>query len=531
MKQLLLTFHWSALLICGCAYSIALAIKPCNYYRIGESGVCVCNTTYCDMFDIPELGCGEYVLVTTSKGGKRFHTTIGEMNVMNAAASTSSPLNGRWLTIDESQQYQKIIGFGGALTDSSSALIASMNKTLRDCVYKSYASIEHGAAYQIIRIPLGGTDFSDSPWAYNEQPTDDILLTNMTALHPLDKRRVKQIKELLELMPPLQSTLKLMLCAWSPPPWMKTNKQWHGLSFLPKQYYSLWAMYHVKVLNLWQNDGIHFWSISTGNEPITANILPFLGLSWIMNEQKQWLSAYLKPMLKRHGYNDVKILALDDQRSLLLTFCLAFQRNLFNSTLDDVDMIGVHWYFDAISDPNLTRRIAKQTPIIVTEACAGAGLNLLDLERGPKLGAWSRCQEYVQKIIDNLDDGVSAFIDWNMVLNRNGGPNYVHNFVDAPMIFDQHNQTLYKQPIFYGISHFARFLHANCTRIDSNLGWMSRISVSAMAFSCSNYTKVIIMHNRSSSPQPITITQTNNITRSHFVLDALSVNTLVYRSC
>lgn len=515
------------LLLCISVLMVARAMdtsKPCNYQRIGD-GVCVCNVTYCDTLDFEGPGCGEFMLVTSSKSGKRFNIT----NPIVDALNVSVPLN-RWLKIDEDQTYQKIIGFGGALTDATSSVIASMEQSLRHCVYTSYVSSTNGAAYQIIRIPLGGSDFSDAPWAYNEQPENDVELSNMTMLHPLDQRRVDQIRELKTLMP--NSTLKFMLCAWSPPPWMKSNQRWQGISHLPERFYSTWALYHVKALNLWQNVGIKIWSISTGNEPILASILPFMSLGWAGRDQQRWISNYLKPMLVKNGNEDVLIIGLDDQRTALLLYCSAFQRTPFDPKIADLDMIGVHWYLDALSDPNALNQAAKhhQIPILYTESCAGSGVNFLDVARGPKLGSWTRCQEYVQRIIKLLSHEVSGFIDWNMVLDPQGGPNYIQNFVDAPMIFDRHNQTLYKQPMFYGIAHFSKFLQSNCTRIGSNLSLISSIYIDAIAFSCTHYTKVVIMHNRNLSTERIAVID-KNITKINLVLDASSVNTLVYRVC
>lgn len=515
-----------------CSWCILMVINgmdtsnPCNYYRIGD-GVCVCNVTYCDTLDGVQPICDKFTLITSSKSGKRFNITHFDFN--SVLLNVSVPLN-RWLRIDENQTYQTIIGFGGALTDAASLLIAAMNVTLREFVYNSYVSSTYGAAYQIIRIPIGGTDFSEKPWAYNEQPQGDTMLLNMTELDPLDRRRIDQIRELKALLP--DAELKFMFCAWSPPPWMKSNKRWQGSSRLLTQYYATWALYHAKALNLWRNEGITAWSLSTGNEPIYAGYSRHMSLGWNAKDQKQWLTTHLKPILKQHGHNDVLIIGLDDQRSALLSFCRAFEQSASNQSLADLDLIGIHWYLDEVTNANSMDTVWKryQVPIVYTESCEGAGLNVRDMVRGPKLGSWLRCHEYVHRMINNFNHGVSGFIDWNMVLDLKGGPNYARNFADAPMIFDQQNQTIYKQPMFYGIAHFSKFLQSNCTRINSNLSPVSRNSIEAVAFSCANSTKVIIMHNRSPSAERIALID-NNIGQLNLTLDASSVNTLVYQNC
>jgi len=36
-------------------------------------------------------------------------------------------------------------------------------------------------------------------------------------------------------------------------------------------------------------------------------------------------------------------------------------------------------------------------------------------------------------------------VDWNLALNMEGGPNWVKNFVDSPIIVDAENGVFYKQ--------------------------------------------------------------------------------------
>lgn len=42
----------------------------------------------------------------------------------------------------------------------------------------------------MMRIPIGGSDFDLAPWAYNEQPTHDLNLSNFAQLDDRDLKRV-----------------------------------------------------------------------------------------------------------------------------------------------------------------------------------------------------------------------------------------------------------------------------------------------------------------------------------------------------
>jgi glucosylceramidase len=53
-----------------------------------------------------------------------------------------------------------------------------------------------------------------------------------------------------------------------------------------------------------------------------------------------------------------------------------------------------------------------------------------------------------------------------MALDTNGGPNWVNNFVDSPVIVNASAQEYYKQPMFYALGHFSKFLIPDSVRIN-----------------------------------------------------------------
>merc|ERR1711933_160988 len=61
-------------------------------------------------------------------------------------------------------------------------------------------------------------------------------------------------------------------------------------------------------------------------------------------------------------------------------------------------------------------------------------------------------------MIQDLNHHVSGWTDWNMVLDMRGGPNWAGNRHDAPIIIDSDNLKYYKNPMFYHMGHFSKFL-------------------------------------------------------------------------
>lgn len=65
----------------------------------------------------------------------------------------------------------------------------------------------------------------------------------------------------------MRKDLKLFASAWTAPLWMKDHKIWVGYSMLSETYGKVYAEYLKKFLDEYQKQGVHWWGISTGNNP------------------------------------------------------------------------------------------------------------------------------------------------------------------------------------------------------------------------------------------------------------------------
>ena len=72
---------------------------------------------------------------------------------------------------------------------------------------------------------------------------------------------------------------------------------------------------------------------------------------------------------------------------------------------------------------------------------------------------------YARDIIGCLNNWVDGWIDWNMVLDRQGGPNWFKNWCVAPVIVDPENDDVYFTPLYYILSHFSKFIRPDAVRI------------------------------------------------------------------
>ncbi|NXU50179.1 GLCM Glucosylceramidase, partial [Turnix velox] len=110
---------------------------PCSPKDFGHGSlVCVCNATYCDTLDPVVLPPpGTYIKYVSSKAGKRLEHSQGTFQ-------PNTQTTDFHLTLDTTQLYQKVKGFGGSVTDSAAINIQSLSKDAQRHLLRSYFSEE-----------------------------------------------------------------------------------------------------------------------------------------------------------------------------------------------------------------------------------------------------------------------------------------------------------------------------------------------------------------------------------------------------
>ena len=76
------------------------------------------------------------------------------------------------------------------------------------------------------------------------------------------------------------------------------------------------------------------------------------------------------------------------------------------------------------------RRVHEAYPdknIMFTEGCA-------ESFNAARYNAWVLGEEYGRSMINDFNNGMVGFTDWNILLDETGGPNHVQNFCFAPVL-------------------------------------------------------------------------------------------------
>ena len=115
------------------------------------------------------------LVVTSDQASKRMDIDYLEFNVDPIGDETDETAYD--YILDETQTFQKILGFGGAFTDSAGINIHSMNdeKIVQKIIESYYDS--KGLDYSIGRINMGGCDFSVRTYTYVDTEGDVELDT------------------------------------------------------------------------------------------------------------------------------------------------------------------------------------------------------------------------------------------------------------------------------------------------------------------------------------------------------------------
>ncbi|CAL7949938.1 unnamed protein product [Xylocopa violacea] len=476
--------------------------------------VCVCNSTYCD--NTPDINPkvppeGSYYWYVSSKAGDRLKLSKGKFGSCDSLLHLETSLK-----IDTTKRYQSILGFGGAFTDSAGINIKKLSKATQDQLLRSYFD-KGGSRYTLGRVPIGGTDFSTRPYTLDDHENDTSL--KHFSLAPEDYNyKIPFIKEAKKLNP----EIKFFSAAWSAPAWMKTNNKIRGfLDFLKTEYYQLYANYILKFLDGYKENGIDIWAVSTGNEPIDGYVplSTINDMAWTPQTAATWVANNLGPTLASSTHNDTLILALDDQRiELPWAIQLMFQNEQARKY---VSGIGVHIYADSFIPPDVLDATHNDFPekfILMTEASLGT------LSPSPvSLGSWERGETYMTSILQYLNHWTIGWVDWNLALDKSGGPTWTKNYIDAAIIVDSENDEFYKQPMYYAIKHFSRFVERGSVRVSIT----DSFTVKSAAFLTPSKEVVVVLFNRNVIPVTVSL---NDPKRGDICLQlpAKSMNTVIY---
>lgn len=404
-----------------------------------------------------------------------------------AATRAAAAVGADAIALDPAQRCQAMIGFGGALTESSAWVLAQLPAEKRREVLRRYYDPQDGIGYTLARTHINSCDFSLNIWSLDETP-GDYYLHNFT-LEPMRRWLMPLLHDARDIAG--AERFKLMASPWSPPAWMKTNGRMDSGGSLRPEYREAWARFYVRFVQAMQKEeNLPIWALSVQNEPEAVQV--WESCIFTPEEERDFVRDHLGPTLAKAGLGDVKLLGFDHNRDIFEKRADA----LFGDPESAKYFWGsaLHWYVS--EDFAASSRVHAKFPdkaILFTEGC---------WEGGVKLGRWDRGERYAHNMIGDFRNWVAGWIDWNIVLDTTGGPNHVGNLCDAPVLVDTATGEVHYQTSFYYIAHFSRYVGSGAHRIASSGG---PAGLESVGFVNPNGSLVFVVLNRSDSAMLFTL--------------------------
>lgn len=358
--------------------------------------------------------------------------------------------------VNPNKSFQTFMGIGGAITDASSIVFATLPEEKQEEFLKAYYSLDEGIGYTLARTHIHSCDFSAGSYTYVSE--EDKELTTFNIEHDRELR-IPLLKQATAMA---GGELPLYVSPWSPPAFMKTNgNMLQGGSLLPA-FYDAWALYYAKFIKAYEKEGLPIWGLTIQNEPMAVQ--RWESCIYTAEEERDFLKNHLGPTLEREGLGDKKIIVWDHNRDLI--------NHRANTIFDDPEAskyawgIGFHWYETWTgSQPMFTNlgNVKESYPsknLVFTEGCN-------ENFDAAKYQYWPNAERYGNSMINDFNQGTVAWTDWNILLDETGGPNHVMNLCFAPIHADTQTGELIYTPTYFYIGHFSKFIRPEAKRIST----------------------------------------------------------------
>lgn len=380
------------------------------------------------------------LFTTFGSGGKNFHQVV---SFVPDPGEEDSVVN-----LYPEAAYETLEGFGGAMTESAAYVYSLMDERQKQQLLEACFSPER-MNYQFVRLHLDSCDFSLEQYEAMSDPGDRAM--DSFSLERMERYVLPMLRD-------AQKTagrpLELMLSPWSPPAFMKTNGRREGGGRLKPEYRQFWAEYLCRYILELKNRGFCVRRMTLQNE--AKAVQTWDSCVFTAREQRDFLVEYMVPAMTAHRLEDIEIFLWDHNKER----AYEWMRDAVDPVSDPmIAGAAFHWYsgdhFEAL---DLIRRRFPDKKLIASESC-------IEFSKFDPRDAVQAARRVAHEIIGDLNHGMTAFYDWNLLLDENGGPNYVENFCLAPFLYDTKAGKLLPQLLQRYFETFSHYLLPGSVRI------------------------------------------------------------------
>ena len=409
------------------------------------------------------------------------------------------------LTVDDTQRFQTMDGFGFALTGGSAQLLMRMGPAQRSALLKElFTTGGDGIGVSYLRLSIGASDMNDHVFSYDDLPpgqTDPDM-----AKFSLDPDRADVIPVMKEILA-IQPGIKILGSPWSAPAWMKTNNDVKGGELKP-EYYSAFAKYFVKYIEGMRAEGITIDAITIENEPLNPKNTPSMVM--FAQEQDEFIAKHLGPAFEKAGLH-TKIL-LYDHNPDVISYALSILGDPAASKY--VDGTAYHLYG---GEPGVLTQVHDAYPkknLYMTEQ------SVTGWRGDPSLAI----AEPVRRVmIGATRNWCRNVLLWNLAADPQNGPHTNNGGCtgcSGAITLDGDSVT--KNIAYYVLEHFSQFVPPGSVRVASS----EMEQLASVAFMTPEHNVVLVVSNTANFPKPFAVKYHEKVFQTE--LPAESVGTYVW---
>jgi glucosylceramidase len=401
------------------------------------------------------------------------------------------------VALNPAKQFQQILGFGGAFTDSTCFMF---NQLPSDARAQLFHEMFHPTemALNVCRTCMGASDYATHVYSYDDGNADPELKR-----FSIDYD-AKNIIPILREARQVNSELFLFSSPWSPPGWMKSGGSMLG-GAMQRRHLGTYAHYFVKFLQSYAAEGIAIQAITPQNEVDTDQDGRMPACIWAQEYEIEFVRT-LGPLLQRSGLS-TKIWILDHNYNLW---------GRAACELEDAELrkhckaVAWHGYVGA---PEMMSRVHDAHPDVAMHWTEGGP----DYTSPDYLTDWAQWGETFSDVLHNWCESITA---WNLALDENGKPNLGPFFCGGMVTIHSRTGQISRSGQFWSMAHFSRFVRRGARRLDSV---SASPQIKHVLVGNPDQEKVLILTNRGTAQR---VTLQLGKSAVDVALDENSVNTL-----
>ncbi len=389
---------------------------------------------------------------------------------------TETPLS---LIIDTETSYQVMDGFGFTLSQGSASHLLSMSDSARFAILRElFGDGEKDIRVSYLRLAVAASDLNEFPFSYAD--LKDSLATDPQLDHFSLSYDTLDVLPILKQIVEINPDIKLMASPWSPPKWMKDNKDTRGGSLL-EEFEPVYAQYLVRYIQEMEKLGFGIDALTIQNEPLHPGNNP--SLLMLPEQQARFVGKHLGPAFQAAAIK-TKILIYDhnanrpDYPIAVLSDSIAYPY---------IDGSAFHLYGGEISALSAVHQAFPEKHIYFTEQWTGAPGNM----EGDM--PW-----HVKNLLIGAPrNWAKTVLEWNITSNPELKPHTDRGGCERCLgAVTVAGDSVIRNPAYYVIAHASKFVEPGSVRVDSN----ELEGLANVAFLRPDGKKVVIALNDSQKP-------------------------------